>query len=410
MTIKNLFRFARLAPARIRRPARPAAPLSLEGLEERRLLAADMPMPTDGSQPLATDSHAGHAMDLSQAPVTIMPLGASRVAGGRPAFESYRYELWNDLTARGWAVDFIGTQSDDAAYPELASHSFDTDHEGRSGWTSGDILADLGGWLAETGSPDIVLVSSPGGNDLLEGLDYGQTLANINGIIDLLQQDNPGVTVIVKNLSVLDYLGRPIDVPGTLRSSTDGLRYYFSPSFHYGTGPYVIEVTTTFDIRDLAGNPLGNPATMLFTTEFNPDVNTIAVLSEPFDTNNFEDPPNTNAEWNTTREGWLVGGDITTTIVTPFDNAYAHDFMNEWHGGGRCWDDQLLTSFPVADWSDDGHVFDPGARPLEVIHTPGHTTDSLAVWDETLGWLFTGWTLYPSETIDVATGDSDFDA
>jgi hypothetical protein len=198
MTIKNLFRFARLAPARIRRPARPAAPLSLEGLEERRLLAADMPMPTDGGQPLATDSHAGHAMDLSQAPVTIMPLGASRVAGGRPAFESYRYELWNDLTARGWAVDFIGTQSDDAAYPELASRSFDTDHEGRSGWTSGDILADLGGWLAETGSPDIVLVSSPGGNDLLEGLDYGQTLANINGIIDLLQQDNPGVTVIIE--------------------------------------------------------------------------------------------------------------------------------------------------------------------------------------------------------------------
>ena len=198
MTIKNLFRFARLAPARTRRPARPAAPLSLEGLEERRLLAADMPMPTDGSQPLATDSHAGHAMDLSQATVTIMPLGASRVAGGRPAFESYRYELWNDLTARGWAVDFIGTQSDDAAYPELASRSFDTDHEGRSGWTSGDILADLGGWLAETGSPDIVLVSSPGGNDLLEGLDYGQTLANINGIIDLLQQDNPGVTVIVE--------------------------------------------------------------------------------------------------------------------------------------------------------------------------------------------------------------------
>lgn len=53
MTIKNLFRFAWLAPARTRRPARPAAPLSLEGLEERRLLAADKPMPTDGSLPMA---------------------------------------------------------------------------------------------------------------------------------------------------------------------------------------------------------------------------------------------------------------------------------------------------------------------------------------------------------------------
>jgi len=93
-----------------------------------------------------------------------------------------------------------------------------------------------------------------------------------------------------------------------------------------------------------------------------------------------------------------------------FDNAYAHDYMYEWHGGGRCWGDQLLTWFDVTDWIDDGFEFDPGARPLEVIHTPGHTSDSVAVWDETLGWLFTGWTLYPSETIDVANGDSDFDA
>ena len=198
MTLKTLFRFARLAPARTRRQARPADPLSLEGLEERRLLAADMATPADGSLPLATDSHAGHTLDASQSPATILPLGASRVAGDRPAFESYRYELWKDLTEAGWAVDFIGTQTDDAAYPELTTESFDTDHEGHSGWTSGEILAGLSDWLGQTGSPDIVLLSSPGGNDILEGLDYDQILANINGIIDELQQHNPGVTVIVE--------------------------------------------------------------------------------------------------------------------------------------------------------------------------------------------------------------------
>jgi len=92
-----------------------------------------------------------------------------------------------------------------------------------------------------------------------------------------------------------------------------------------------------------------------------------------------------------------------------FDNEYAHDYMYEWHGG-RCWDDEPLTYFDVTGWIDDGHVFDPGARPLEVVHAPGHTSDSIAIWDETLGWLFTGWTVYPDETIDVANGESDFDA
>lgn len=128
----------------------------------------------------------------------ILALGASRVEGARPEFESFRYELWKDLKENGWTFDFIGTQTDEAAYPEFNSISFDKDHEGRGGWTSGQILNELSGWLSQTGAPDIVLFSSPGGNDILNGLNYNQIIANINAIIDQLQTNNPNVVIIIE--------------------------------------------------------------------------------------------------------------------------------------------------------------------------------------------------------------------
>lgn len=128
----------------------------------------------------------------------ILPLGASRVEGARPEFESYRYELWKDLKEKGWTFDFIGTQSDNASYPSFNSENFDTDHEGRGGWTSDQILVGLSGWLSQTGSPDIVLFSSPGGNDILTRQNYSQTISNINAIIDILQSNNPNVTIVIE--------------------------------------------------------------------------------------------------------------------------------------------------------------------------------------------------------------------
>ncbi|MGK0316821.1 MAG: hypothetical protein ACI86M_003057 [Saprospiraceae bacterium] len=89
----------------------------------------------------------------------IMPLGASRVEGSRPAFESFRYELWKDLTENNWTFDYIGTQ---------------------------------------TGAPDIVLFSTLGGNDGLQNLPFDQTISNIKAVIDVLQNANPNVTIIIE--------------------------------------------------------------------------------------------------------------------------------------------------------------------------------------------------------------------
>ena len=131
----------------------------------------------------------------------ILPLGASRVEGARPEFESFRYELWKDLKENDWTFDFIGTQSDNASYTAFNSENFDINHEGRGGWTSGEILSGLNGWLSQTGSPDIVLFSSPGGNDILNGQDYNQTISNVNAIIDALQANNSNVTIIIEQLA-----------------------------------------------------------------------------------------------------------------------------------------------------------------------------------------------------------------
>lgn len=131
----------------------------------------------------------------------ILPLGASRVEGARPFFESYRYELWKLLVDGDWDFDYVGTQEDDSAYPTYEGLAFDDDHEGRGGWTSGQILSGLPNWLTETGSPDIVLFSSPGGNDALLGLPYEQAISNVNAIIDILQEDNPEVVIIIEQLA-----------------------------------------------------------------------------------------------------------------------------------------------------------------------------------------------------------------
>ncbi|MEM6686349.1 MAG: GDSL-type esterase/lipase family protein [Bacteroidota bacterium] len=147
----------------------------------------------------------------------IMPLGASRVEGARPIFESYRYELWKDLVENGWAFDFVGTNVDEASYPTVNNSNFDIDHEGRSGWTSGQILAQLNTSLTEIGAPDIVLFSSPGGNDALLNLPYDQAIANINGIIDVLQASNPNVTIVMEQMA-----------PGLSSIMTQELTAYFT--------------------------------------------------------------------------------------------------------------------------------------------------------------------------------------
>ena len=65
--------------------------------------------------------------------------------------------------------------------------------------------------------------------------------------------------------------------------------------------------------------------------------------------------------------------------------------------------------FHISHWLHDGDKIDLGDRELQVIATPGHTPDSIALLDERNGLLFTGDTFYPGP-IWLFRPETDLDA
>ena len=158
-------------------------------------------LPTGCQSDQLDQINANKEENTNDIPNKIMPLGASRVQGLTPLFESYRFELWKDLIDGGWDFDYIGTETETGSYPNYENLSFDPDHQGKMSWTSEQIFEELESILHETGYPDIVLFSSPGGNDILDGLPYENVIENINNIIDLLQDRNPDIVILIEQLA-----------------------------------------------------------------------------------------------------------------------------------------------------------------------------------------------------------------
>ena len=131
----------------------------------------------------------------------ILPLGASRVQGDPPDYHSYRYKLWKKLLKNGWSIDFVGSQIDPKSYPLVDNEEFDPNHEGHIGYTSGQILEELDDWMATVDTPNIVLFSSPGGNDALDFLPYDDAVNNIVDIVQKLQGYNPNVTIVIEKMA-----------------------------------------------------------------------------------------------------------------------------------------------------------------------------------------------------------------
>lgn len=132
--------------------------------------------------------------------ITILPLGDSRVEGGSPEFESYRYELWKQLVESNISVDFVGSREDRASYPTVDSQSFDIDHEGTGGATTNSILEVVNAKVNSENAPQVVLLGI-GGNDLTEGQSVDATINNINEIIDYLQQQNNDVVILLEQIA-----------------------------------------------------------------------------------------------------------------------------------------------------------------------------------------------------------------
>lgn len=71
--------------------------------------------------------------------------------------------------------------------------------------------------------------------------------------------------------------------------------------------------------------------------------------------------------------------------------------------------DYATRPFHISHWLHDGDKIALGGRTLQIIATPGHTPDSIALWDEKNGLLFTGDTFYPGP-IFLYRPETDLDA
>ena len=100
--------------------------------------------------------------------VRIMPLGDSITLGMGPLLgninhnymSGYRGYLWQNLHNANYDIDFVGSKSDGASIVP----SFDTDHEGHSGYTTDNIAAMVYEKL-QLNAPDIILLHI-GTNDI----------------------------------------------------------------------------------------------------------------------------------------------------------------------------------------------------------------------------------------------------
>jgi hypothetical protein len=142
----------------------------------------------------------------AEATVKILPLGDSITRGGATAdspYPSYRYLLWNYLKTGGYDVDLVGSTTE----PTFSSFSFDQDHDGHGGYTTGmelngdpsdDPQGKLSNWL-NLYTPDIVLLHI-GTNDVIHQVNLSERLNNVDQIIDTLRAANPDVKILMAQI------------------------------------------------------------------------------------------------------------------------------------------------------------------------------------------------------------------
>ncbi|MEM1119274.1 MAG: family 43 glycosylhydrolase [Bacteroidota bacterium] len=129
----------------------------------------------------------------------ILPLGNS-ITVGVP--HTYRYQLSQILNNANFAYNFVGSLNGDNGDGEVYPADWDKDHEGHSGWTTGDINEQLSDWL-DGYTPDMALIHL-GTNDVFRIYNYDLTMEEsvtaITEIIQKLRTDNPQITILLAQI------------------------------------------------------------------------------------------------------------------------------------------------------------------------------------------------------------------
>jgi lysophospholipase L1-like esterase len=142
---------------------------------------------------LALAATAVAAPARAAVPLRVMPFGDSITAGiGDPAGNGYRCTLKSNLAAQGLQIDLVGSLT--------SGTCGDIEHEGHSGWTTGQLL-DIAADRVTTYQPDVVILLA-GTNDL-KPVNAG-TVAGLNdrlaAIIDAIHTARPETVVIASTV------------------------------------------------------------------------------------------------------------------------------------------------------------------------------------------------------------------
>ncbi len=126
-------------------------------------------------------------------PVRIMPVGDS-ITDGAGAAGGYRNKLYQSLTTAGYAVDFVGNQTDNSA-----ATLPDADHEGHSGWIISQIDQNITSWFSTIADPDVILLHI-GTNDFGSNNDTTNAINRLDALITKMATLRPYAHIIVTNL------------------------------------------------------------------------------------------------------------------------------------------------------------------------------------------------------------------
>ncbi len=154
----------------------------------------------------------------SGGPITIMPVGDS-ITEGNPGEYTYRFFLYRELVASGYAIDMIGSRSGVCCDGSPADPNFDQDHQAWSGATSDEIAARVSETEAiyrpeiailHVGTNDIWGPPPPGvpgddPNSPNTNYDINASRANMGDLIASLRRSNPDVDIVLSTLIPCDF-------------------------------------------------------------------------------------------------------------------------------------------------------------------------------------------------------------
>lgn len=136
---------------------------------------------------------SAHRDAAAPTPLRLMPLGDSITWGvGSSTGNGYRAPLWDELSADGHSLDFVGTGRNGSMS--------DPDNEGHSGYRIDQDAALVDASLARY-RPNVVTLEI-GTNDLNQAYQVSTAPARLQGLIDQITADAPDATVLVASLIV----------------------------------------------------------------------------------------------------------------------------------------------------------------------------------------------------------------